>query len=75
MNARLEMVKCKTVKSTSQCVEKWFVEESNETVEKQGDIDGDTYNKLMDKLVPSIEWRKVFLSMPKHRKKYWLTRL
>ena len=75
MNAKMEMVKCKSVESTSQCVEKWYIEECIEAVEKLGDIDGDTYNKLMDKLVPSIEWRKTFLSMPEHRKKYWLTSL
>ncbi|GAY67031.1 hypothetical protein CUMW_253420, partial [Citrus unshiu] len=53
MNAKMEMVKCKSVESTSQCVEKWYIEECIEAVEKLGDIDGDTYNKLMDKLVPS----------------------
>ncbi|KAH9779846.1 hypothetical protein KPL71_007861 [Citrus sinensis] len=75
MNARMEMVKCKSAESTSQCIEKWSIEECIEAGEKLGDIDGDTYNKLMDKLVPSIEWRKAFLSMPEHRKKYWLTSL
>ncbi|KAH9723053.1 hypothetical protein KPL70_006962 [Citrus sinensis] len=75
MNARMEMIKCKNAESTSQCVEKLSIEECIEAVEKLGDIDGDTYNKLMDKLVPNIEWRKVFLSMPEHRKKYWLTSL
>ncbi|GAY44762.1 hypothetical protein CUMW_084350 [Citrus unshiu] len=75
MNARMEMVKCKSAESTSQCVEKWYIEECIEAVEKLGDIDGDTYNKLIDKLVPNIEWRKAFLSMPEHRKKYWLTSL
>ncbi|XP_052291674.1 uncharacterized protein LOC127900563 [Citrus sinensis] len=45
--------------STSQCVEKLSIEECIEAVEKLGDIDGDTYNKLMDKLVPNIEWRKL----------------
>ncbi|ESR49732.1 hypothetical protein CICLE_v10033396mg [Citrus x clementina] len=69
MNARMEMVKCKSAESTSQCVEKWSIEECIEVVEKLGDIDGDTYNKLMDKLVPSIEWRKAFLSMPEHKEK------
>ena len=75
MNARMEMVKCKSAESTSQCVKKWFIEKCIEAVEKLGDIDGDTYNKLMDKLVPSSKWRKAFLSMPEHRKKYWLTSL
>ena len=75
MNARMEMVKCKSAESTSQCVEKWYIEECIEAVEKLGDIDGDTYNKLMDKLVPSIEWRKAFLSMLEHKKKYWLISL
>ncbi|GAY55212.1 hypothetical protein CUMW_162670 [Citrus unshiu] len=75
MNARMKMVKCKSTESTSQCIEEWSIEECIEAVEKLGDIDGDTYNKLMDKLVPSIEWRKTFLSMPEHRKKYWLTSL
>ncbi|KAH9779645.1 hypothetical protein KPL71_007775 [Citrus sinensis] len=75
MNARMEMIKCKSAESTSQCVEKWSIEECFEVVEKLGDSDGDTYNKLMDKLVPSIEWRKAFLSMSEHRKKYWLTSL
>ncbi|ESR42149.1 hypothetical protein KPL70_017530 [Citrus sinensis] len=70
MNARMEMVKCKSAESTSQCVEKWSIEECIEAMEKLGDIDGDTYNKLMDKLVPSSKWRKAFLSMPEHRKKY-----
>ena len=73
MNARLEMVKCKSAESTSQCVEKWSIEECIEVVEKLGDVNGDTYNKLMDKLVPNIEWRKVFLCMPENRKRYWLT--
>ncbi|GAY49567.1 hypothetical protein CUMW_120110 [Citrus unshiu] len=58
MNARMEMVKCKSAKSTSQCVEEWSIEECIKAVEKLGDIDGDTYNKLIDKLIPSIEWRK-----------------
>ena len=75
MNARLEMVKCKSVESTSQCVEKWSIEECVEAVEKLRDVEGDTYNKLMDKLVPSIDWRKSFLSMPEHGKKHWLTNL
>ena len=46
MNARMEMVKCKSAESTSQCVEKWSIEKCIEAVEKLGDIDGDTYNKL-----------------------------
>ncbi|KAH9706750.1 hypothetical protein KPL70_012329 [Citrus sinensis] len=75
MNVRMKMVKCKSAESTPQCVEKWSIEECIEAVEKLGDINGDTYNKLMDKLVPSIEWRKAFLSMHEHRKKYWLTSL
>ncbi|GAY49653.1 hypothetical protein CUMW_120780 [Citrus unshiu] len=60
MNARMEMFKCKSAESTSQCVEKLSIKECIEAMEKLGDIDGDTYNKLMDKLVPSIEWRKHF---------------
>ncbi|ESR41502.1 hypothetical protein CICLE_v10013525mg, partial [Citrus x clementina] len=75
MNARIEMVKGKSAESTSQCVEKWYIEECIEAVEKLGDINGDTYNKQMDKLVPSIEWRKAFLSMLEHKKKYWLISL
>ncbi|ESR42436.1 hypothetical protein CICLE_v10013561mg [Citrus x clementina] len=55
MNARLKMVKCKSTESTSQCVEKWYIEECIEAVEKLRDVNGDTYNKLMDKLVPNIE--------------------
>ncbi|GAY50380.1 hypothetical protein CUMW_126140 [Citrus unshiu] len=55
MNARLEMVKCKSAESTFQCVEKWSIEECIEAVEKFGYVDRDTYNKLMDKLVPNIE--------------------
>lgn len=43
-NARLEMVKCKNVESTYQCVEKCSVEECIEAMEKLGDVDGDTYN-------------------------------
>lgn len=55
MNARLKMVKCKSTESTSQCVEKWYIEECIEAVEKLRDVNGDTYNRLMDKLVPNIE--------------------
>ena len=55
MNARLEMVKCKSAESTFQFVEKWYVEECTEAVKKFGYVDRDTYNKLMDKLVPNIK--------------------
>ncbi|KAH9682422.1 Myb DNA-bind 3 domain-containing protein [Citrus sinensis] len=40
MNARMEMVKCKSAESTSQCIEKWSIKECIEAVEKLGDIDG-----------------------------------
>ena len=75
MNARLEMVKCKSAESTSQCVEKQSIEECIKVVEKLRDVNGDTYNKLMDKLVPNIKWRKAFLCILENRKGYWLTNL
>ncbi|KAK2656265.1 hypothetical protein Ddye_009317 [Dipteronia dyeriana] len=72
MNARLVKVKANSVESTTKSDEQYFVTECMEALESLRDIDGDTFNKFMDRIVPCIESRKDFLAMTEERKRQWL---
>ncbi|KAK3195370.1 hypothetical protein Dsin_026680 [Dipteronia sinensis] len=72
ITAILEKVKAKSVESTGKSCEQYSVTECTEALESLGDIDGDTFNKFMERIVPSIEWRKAFLAMSEERKRQWL---
>ena len=72
MSARLAKVKSKSAESTTKSDEQYSVTECMEALEALKDIDGDTFNKFMDRIVPPIEWRKAFLAMTEERKRQWL---
>ncbi|KAK3222659.1 hypothetical protein Dsin_009684 [Dipteronia sinensis] len=58
MQARLEKVKVKSAESTGKSYEQFSVTECMEALESLGDIDGNTFNKFMERIVPCVEWRK-----------------
>ncbi|KAK3205166.1 hypothetical protein Dsin_019212 [Dipteronia sinensis] len=72
MQARLEKVKVKSAESTGKSGEQFFVPECMEALESLRDIDGNTFNKFMERIVPCVEWRKAFLAMSEERKRQWL---
>ncbi|KAK3220551.1 hypothetical protein Dsin_014521 [Dipteronia sinensis] len=72
MQARLEKVKVKSVESTGKSCEQFSVTECMEVLESLGDIDGNTFNKFIERIVPCVEWRKAFLVMSEERKRQWL---
>ncbi|KAK2647354.1 hypothetical protein Ddye_014843 [Dipteronia dyeriana] len=72
MNARLMKFKAKSTESTTKSDEQYSVTECMEALESLRDIDGDTFNKFIDRIVPCIEWRKAFLAMTEERKMQWL---
>ena len=39
-----------------------------EALESLRDIDGDTFNKFMERIVSCVEWNKTFLDMSEERK-------
>ncbi|KAK0604837.1 hypothetical protein LWI29_020012 [Acer saccharum] len=70
MRARLAKVKSKSAESTTKSDEQYSITECMEALESLRDINGDTFNKFMDKIVPCIEWRKAFLAMTEERKRF-----
>ncbi|ESR37362.1 hypothetical protein CICLE_v10028960mg [Citrus x clementina] len=54
--------------------EMYSIQQCIDAVEAMGDVDNDTFNKLMEKIV-DLEWRKIFLSMTDDRKRAWLASL
>ena len=72
MSARLAKVKSKSAESTTKSDEQYSVTECMEALEALRDIDGDMFNKFMDRIVPCIEWRKTFLAITEERKRQWL---
>ncbi|KAK0592880.1 hypothetical protein LWI29_027150 [Acer saccharum] len=68
MQTRLKKVKIKSAEYTAKSCEQFFVTECMETLESLGDIDGDIFNKFTERIIPCIEWRKVFLAMSEARK-------
>ncbi|KAK2655020.1 hypothetical protein Ddye_008072 [Dipteronia dyeriana] len=72
MQTRLDKVKVKSAESTTKSCEQFSITECMEALESLGDIDGDTFNKFMERVVPCVEWRKTFLAMSEQRKRQWL---
>lgn len=72
MQARLEKVKVKSSSSSAKSCEQFSITECMEALESLGNIDGDTFNKFMERVVPCVEWRKAFLAMSEERKRQWL---
>ena len=73
MQARLEKVRVKSSsESSAKSCEQFSITECMEALESLGNIDGDTFNKFMERVVPCVEWRKAFLAMSEERKRQWL---
>ncbi|KAK3206414.1 hypothetical protein Dsin_020460 [Dipteronia sinensis] len=72
MQARLEKVNVKSAESTGKSGEQFSVTECIEALESLRDIDGNTFNKFMERIVPCVEWRKTFPAMSEERKRQWL---
>ena len=72
MHARSEKVKVKSFSSSAKSCEQFSITECMEALESLGNIDGDTFNKFMERVVPCVEWRKAFLAMSEERKRQWL---
>ncbi|KAK3183259.1 hypothetical protein Dsin_030545 [Dipteronia sinensis] len=69
---RLEKVKAKNAEPTGKSNDQFSVTECIEALESLKDIDGNTFNKFMERIVPYVEWGKVFLAMSEERKRQWL---
>lgn len=76
MSQKLEKTKEKNRNSSSKnmTTEMFSIQQCIDAVEAMGDVDTNTFNKLMDKIV-HLEWRKVFLGMNDERKRGWLASL
>ncbi|KAK2658231.1 hypothetical protein Ddye_004764 [Dipteronia dyeriana] len=55
MQARLEKVNVKSAESTAKSCEQFSVTECMEALERLRDIDGDTFNKFIERIVPCVE--------------------
>ncbi|CAL2228986.1 unnamed protein product [Prunus armeniaca] len=71
MSQKLQRKKEKSLEAFSTSKEMYSIEECIEIVETTGDIDNDTFNKMLEKIV-LIEWRKIFVTMLAARKRAWL---
>ncbi|KAH7575724.1 hypothetical protein ACOSP7_004370 [Xanthoceras sorbifolium] len=74
MSQKLEKAKEKSHESINKATEMYSIEECIETVEAMGDVDNQTFIKLMDKIVV-LEWRIIFLAMNDGRRRAWLSSL
>ncbi|KAI5324715.1 hypothetical protein L3X38_033788 [Prunus dulcis] len=75
MSQRLQTIqKKKSVEASSTSNEMYSIEECIGIVEEIGDIDNDTFNKMVGKIV-LIEWRKIFFIMSDARRRAWLASL
>ncbi|XP_008246059.1 PREDICTED: L10-interacting MYB domain-containing protein-like [Prunus mume] len=75
MSQRLQTIqKEKSVEASSTSKEMYSIEECIGIVEEMGDIDNDTFNKMLEKIV-LIEWRKIFVTMSDARRRSWLASL
>ncbi|BFG14551.1 hypothetical protein CerSpe_177980 [Prunus speciosa] len=74
MSQKLQREKEKSLEASSTSKEMYSIEECIEIVETMGDIDNDTFNKMLEKIV-LIEWRKIFVTMPATRRRAWLASL
>lgn len=59
-------------KLNAESVEQYTIAECLEVLEKLGDVNGSTFNKFLDKIVPCRNWREAFLAMSDDRKRQWL---
>ena len=74
MNHKLQHTKEKTIETNANYKETHTIEECIQIVESMDDIDHNTFNKLMDKIV-AVEWRRIFIVMNEERRKSWLASL
>ncbi|KAI5344502.1 hypothetical protein L3X38_012379 [Prunus dulcis] len=70
----LEIDHEKSLEAFSTSKEMYFIEECIRLVEEMVDIDNDTFNKMLEKIV-LIEWRKIFVIMSDARRKVGLASL
>lgn len=70
---KLEKIKAKSSASTRK-IEMYSVQQCVDAAEALGDVDADTFDKLMKKIM-HLEWRTAFLSMNDGRKRGWLASL
>ncbi|KAI5314462.1 hypothetical protein L3X38_043638 [Prunus dulcis] len=64
----------KSLEASSTSNEMYYIEECIGLVEEIEDIDNDTFNKMLEKIVLE-EWRKIFVIMPDARRRAWLASL
>ncbi|CAL8176395.1 unnamed protein product [Prunus armeniaca] len=75
MTQRLQTIqKEKSLEASSTSNEMYYIEECIGLVEEIGDIDNDTFNKMLEKIV-LVEWRKIFVTMSDARRRAWLASL
>ncbi|KAH9659583.1 hypothetical protein KPL70_023902 [Citrus sinensis] len=70
---KLEKIKAKSSASTRK-TEMYSIQKCVDAAEALGDVDADTFDKLMKKIM-HLEWRTAFLSMNDGRKRGWLASL
>jgi hypothetical protein len=69
-----EKLQLRKEKSAEENKDRYSIEECVKIVESMGDIEDDTFIKMMDKLTV-IEWRKLFVTMSEARRRAWLSSL
>lgn len=69
-----EKLQLRKEKSAEENKDKYSIEECMKIAESMGDIDDDTFIKMMDKLT-IVEWRKLFVTMSEARRRAWLASL
>ena len=74
MSQKLKHAKENIIKTNANYKKMHTIEECIQIVESMDDIDYNTFNKLMDKIVV-VEWRRIFIAMNEERKKSWLASL
>ena len=74
MSQKLQRIKEKIIETNANYKEMHTIEECVQIVEPINDIDHNTFNKLLDKIVV-VEWRRIFIAMKEERRKFWLASL